>query len=135
VIYLVCFGIGTFLAGVAAFWSGLRYTIEPSMGQRPVIFAFVVAFLAGTARSPLRVFLTGIVVGVLEQLASIWLSTRWTETTVFVLLVGYLTSLSLRGRKVSEMLRFLWPAPPRPTPAAANAASPNPAPTSSAAGG
>ncbi len=109
-IYLVCFGIGTFLAGVAAFWQGLRFAIEPAMGQRPVIFAFVVAFLAGTARSPVRVFLTGVIVGVVEQLASIWLSVRWTETTVFVILVGYLVSLSVRGRRLSELLPFLRPA-------------------------
>jgi branched-subunit amino acid ABC-type transport system permease component len=112
-IYLVCFGIGTFLAGVAAFWQGLRFSIEPGMGQRPVIFAFVVAFLAGTARSPIRVFITGIIVGCVEQLASIWLSVRWTETTVFVILVGYLVSLSLRGRNLAELFPFLRPATPQ----------------------
>ena len=37
------------------------------MGYAPVIYAFVVAFLAGTARSPIRVFLIGIVVGLIEQ--------------------------------------------------------------------
>lgn len=116
-IYLVCFGIGTFFAGIAAFWQGLRFSIEPGMGQRPVIFAFVVAFLAGTARSPLRVFITGIVVGVIEQLASIWLSVRWTETTVFVILVGYLVSLSMKGRKLSDLLPFLRSTKPAAAPA------------------
>lgn len=111
-IYIVCFAIGTFFAGVAAFWQGLRFSVEPGMGQRPVIFAFVVAFLAGTASSPTRVFITGIVVGLIEQWASIWLSTRWTETTVFVLLVGYLVSLSLKGRKLNELVPFLRPKAP-----------------------
>ena len=110
VIYLVCFAIGTFLAGVAAFWYGLQFTVEPNMGQRPVIFAFVVAFLAGTARSPLRVFFTGIAVALVEQWASIWLSVRWTQTAVFVILVGYLVSLSLRGRKLSEIFSLSRPA-------------------------
>lgn len=116
-IYLVCFGIGSFLCGVSAFWYGLQFTVEPNMGQRPVIFAFVVAFLAGTARSPLRVYGTGIAVALVEQWASIWLSVRWTQTAVFVILVGYLVSLSLKGRKLSELFPFLRSAPP-PAPAA-----------------
>lgn len=118
VIYLVCFAIGTFLCGVAAFWYGLQFTVEPNMGQRPVIFAFVVAFLAGTARSPLRVFFTGIAVALIEQWASIWLSVRWTQTAVFVILVGYLVSLSLRGRKLADIFPFL-----RSAPAAASAST------------
>jgi branched-subunit amino acid ABC-type transport system permease component len=96
-IYLVCFFIGTLLCGLAAFWYGLQFTIDPAMGLKPVIFAFVVAFLAGTASSPIRVFFTGIVVSLLEQYASIWLSTRWTQTAVFVVLVAYLTWQSLKS--------------------------------------
>jgi branched-chain amino acid transport system permease protein len=96
-IYLVCFFIGTLLCGLAAFWYGLQFTIDPAMGLKPVIFAFVVAFLAGTASSPIRVFFTGIVVSLLEQYASIWLSTRWTQTAVFVVLVAYLSWQSLRS--------------------------------------
>ncbi len=101
-VYLVVFAIGSFLCGVSAFWYGLQFTVEPNMGQRPVIFAFVVAFLAGTARSPIRVFFTGIAVALVEQWSSIWLSVRWTQTAVFVILVGYLISLSLRGKKLFD---------------------------------
>jgi branched-chain amino acid transport system permease protein len=96
-IYLVCFFIGTLLCGLAAFWYGLQFTIDPAMGLKPVIFAFVVAFLAGTASSPIRVFFTGIAVSLLEQYASIWLSVRWTQTAVFVVLVIYLSWQSLRS--------------------------------------
>jgi branched-subunit amino acid ABC-type transport system permease component len=117
VIYLVCFAIGTFFAGVVAFWYGLQFTVAPNMGERPVIFAFVVAFLAGTARSPIRVFFTGIGVALIEQLSSIWLSVRWTQTAVFVILVGYLVSLSLRGKKLADVFPFLRQQPA--TPAAA----------------
>ena len=79
------------LCGVAAFWYGLQFTIAPDMGYNPVIFAFVVAFLAGTASSPIRVFFVGIGVALIEQYASIWLSVRWTQTAVFVVLVIYLS--------------------------------------------
>lgn len=92
VIYLVCFAIGSFIAGTAAFWYGLQFTVEPAMGQRPVIYAFVVAFLAGTASSPIRVFLTAIALSLVEQWASMWLSVRWTQTAVFVILLAYLVA-------------------------------------------
>jgi branched-subunit amino acid ABC-type transport system permease component len=110
-IYLVCFFIGTLACGQAAFWRGLQFTVEPSMGQRPVIFAFVVAFLAGTASPPLKVFVTGIGVALIENWASIWLDTRRTELAVFVVLLAYLTSLSLRGRDIfGRLTRRLRPA-------------------------
>ena len=109
-IYLICFFIGTIFAGVAAFWYGLQFTTDPSMGARPVIFAFVVAFLAGTASAPLRVFFTGVVVALIENLASIWLSVRWTQLAVFVLLVGYLTSKSMGAGMRTKIIGRLRPA-------------------------
>ena len=95
IIYMVCFAIGTLFSGVAAFWYGIKFAVVPDMGLRPVIFAFVVAFLAGTARSPIRVFLMGIAVSLIEQWSSMVMSVRWTQTAVFVILVLYLISLSV----------------------------------------
>jgi branched-subunit amino acid ABC-type transport system permease component len=77
------------------------------MGFQPVIFAFVVAVLAGTASSPARVFIVGILVSLVEQYSSIWLSARWTQLAVFVVLVVYLVSLSFDARAI---LARLWPA-------------------------
>jgi branched-subunit amino acid ABC-type transport system permease component len=106
-IYHVCFAIGSFFAGVAAFWYAVQYTVIPDMGQRPVIFAFVVAFLAGTASGPVRVFFAGIVVALLEQWSSMFISLRWTQTAVFVILLVYLVAKSLEGK---HLLRRLIPA-------------------------
>jgi branched-subunit amino acid ABC-type transport system permease component len=106
-IYLLCFAIGTFLCSVAAFWRGMEFNVQPDMGFQPVIFAFVVAFLAGTASSPARVFIVGILVSLVEQYSSIWLSARWTQLAVFVVLVVYLVSLSFDARAI---LARLWPA-------------------------
>lgn len=106
-VYVIVFAIGTFLAGVVAVWTGLQFAVEPAMGTRPVIYAFVVAFLAGTASSPIRVFLTGIAVALVEQWSSMWLSVRWTQTAVFVLLVGYLAWQSLK--QSSLYIRFRAP--------------------------
>ena len=109
-IYLICFFIGSIFAGVAAIWYGLKYTVDPGMGYNPVIYAFVVAFLAGTAKSPIRVLITGIMVGLIEQYSAIWLSARWTQTAVFVVLVLYLTALAIRTSGVTARLRRIVPA-------------------------
>ncbi len=103
--YVIVFFLGTICAGVAAIWYGLKYTVDPGMGASPVIYAFVVAFLAGTAKSPIRVFATGILIGLIEQYSSIWLSVRWTQTAVFVVLVGYLTYLAVKSSTWRAKLR------------------------------
>ena len=109
-IYLIVFFIGSVFAGVAAIWYGLKYTVDPGMGFTPVIYAFVVAFLAGTASSPVRVFITGIIVALIEQYSSIWLSARWTQTAVFVVLVIYLSVLAFKASAFSTRLRRMLPA-------------------------
>ncbi len=103
-IYLLCFAVGTFFCSVAAFWRGMEFNVQPDMGFQPVIFAFVVAFLAGTASSPARVFIVGILVSLVEQYSSIWLSARWTQLAVFVVLVAYLVSLSFDARAILARL-------------------------------
>lgn len=111
-IYLICFFIGTLFCGTSAFWYGLQFTVNPDMGARPVITAFVVAFLAGTASSPVRVFLTGIAIALLEQWLSMFISTRWTQTAVFVVLFFYLIWKSMNGtilaRRIKSIARFDW---------------------------
>ena len=104
-IYLVVFAIGTILCGVAAFWFGVKYSVQPDMGFKPVIFAFVVAFLAGTASSPVRVFVVGILIGLIEQWSTIWLEVRWSQLVIFVVLLIYLISLSIEPKRICARLR------------------------------
>ena len=106
-IYLVCFAIGTLFSAVAAFWYAVQYTVSPDMGERPVIFAFVVAFLAGTARGPVRAFFTGVAVALIEKWSTMFISTRWQQTAVFVILLVYLISKSLEDK---QFFRRLVPA-------------------------
>ncbi|MGO4691950.1 branched-chain amino acid ABC transporter permease [Glaciibacter sp. 2TAF33] len=96
-INIVVFGIGGLIAGVCAIWYGLQYTVEPTMGDRVIIYSFVVAFLAGSRTSPLRALVVGVALGLLEQWASILLSAQWSQTAVFAVLVVYLVALSTRG--------------------------------------
>ena len=104
-IYIICFAIGSLFAGVAAYWYGAKYSVQADMGFKPVIFAFVVGFLAGTASSPIRIFLVGIGVSIIEQLSSIFLEVRWTQLIVFLILVVFLGALSIEPRKVYAAIR------------------------------
>jgi branched-chain amino acid transport system permease protein len=111
-VYVIVFFLGTICAGVAAIWYALKYTVDPAMGTLPITYAFVVAFLGGTARSPIRVFLMGIVVALIEQYASIWLSVQYTQTAVFVVLVGYLTYLAIKSSAFMAKFNRAGPATP-----------------------
>lgn len=103
-IYLVVFAIAGVFAGIAAIFSSIKFSVDPTMGFRPVVLAFVVAFLGGTSSPPSRVYLTGVVIGLIETISSIWLSVRWNQLVVFVILVLYLASFSFH-RSVFARLR------------------------------
>jgi len=105
-IYLVVFAIATFLAGFSAIFAAVKFSVSPTMGFLPVVIAFVVAFLGGITKSPVRVFLTGIAVGLIETISSIWLSVRWTKLVVFLILVLYLISLSMNRAMLSRLKSF-----------------------------
>lgn len=94
-IYLVVFAIGSFLGGVAALFFAMKFASVPDMGIRPVFYAFVVAFLAGTSSHPIVVGLVGVFVGLVESLSALWLSTQWASVVVFALLFLYLSYRSL----------------------------------------
>ena len=51
-----------------------------------------------------RVFITGFIVSFIEQYSSIWLSARWTQLAVFVVLVIYLVSLSVDRALLTRLL-------------------------------
>ena len=57
--YVICFFLGTICAGVAAFWYALKFTVDPAMGTRRSSTPSSSPSSAGTARSPIRVFVTG----------------------------------------------------------------------------
>src|SRR5712691_2011751 len=89
-IYLVVFAIGSLLCGFAGILNGARFAVLPDMGDRPVMFAFVVAFLGGTRRSPFAIGLAGLFIGVIESLSGYWVSPQWTSLVVFSVLFVYL---------------------------------------------
>jgi branched-chain amino acid transport system permease protein len=95
---IIVFAIAGVITGVCAIWYGLQYTVEPAMGDRVIIYSFVVAFLAGTRSGPMRALVVGLALGLLEQWLSLVLSVQWSQTAVFVVLVVYLVVLATQGR-------------------------------------
>ena len=88
-IYLWVFAIGSLLSGVAALLLGMRFAVQPDMGTRIVVFAFVVAFLGGTASSPIVVGLAGLFLGLVESLSQLWVAPQWSSLVVFSVLFIY----------------------------------------------
>jgi branched-chain amino acid transport system permease protein len=107
-IYLAVFAIGSLLCGIAAIFTGMRFAVTPDMGTRPVVFAFVVAFLGGTSRSPMVVGLAGLGLGLIESLSGLWVSSQWSSLVVFSVLFIYLTLRPVELRSVWS--RLLAPA-------------------------
>jgi branched-subunit amino acid ABC-type transport system permease component len=89
-VYLPVFAIGSLLCGLAGVFNGARFAVAPDMGNRPVLFAFVVAFLGGTKSSPLVICLAGLGLGLCESLSGLWVSPQWSSLVVFAILFIYL---------------------------------------------
>lgn len=112
-IFLIVFVIGTLMAGVSAGFDGMKYAVDPEMGSEPVFYAFVVAFLAGVDRSPIVIGLVGVLIGVLESLSTLWLSTNLSAITVFGLLFLFLAVRSV-PQAVQQLSGSLVRPPRRP---------------------
>lgn len=89
-IHLAVFALGSLLCGVAGILNGARFAVQPDMGDRPVVFAFVVAFLGGARSSPVRIGLAGLFIGLVESLSGLFVSPQWTSLVVFSVLFAYL---------------------------------------------
>jgi branched-chain amino acid transport system permease protein len=89
-IYVSVFALGSLLCGAAGILDGARFAVHPSMGIRPVMFAFVVAFLGGTRSGPIVVGLAGLFIGLVESLSGLFVSPQWSSLVIFSVLFIYL---------------------------------------------
>jgi branched-chain amino acid transport system permease protein len=103
-IYLVVFALGSVLCGVAGIVNGARFAVQPDMGDRPVVFAFVVAFLGGTRSRPFVIGLAGLFIGLVESLSGLWVSPQWTSLVVFSVLFVYLVLHPVDLRRLRSSL-------------------------------
>lgn len=100
----ITFAIGSALAAVAGFCYGYTYTaIVPTTGSMPGIKAFVAAVLGGIGSIP-GAFVGGLVLGLVEHLSGVYISTQWSDVIVFGILIVVLLvkPTGILGKKRSE---------------------------------
>jgi len=100
----ITFAIGSALAAVASVFFGATYTyIKPTTGSMPGIKAFTAAVFGGIGSIP-GAMLGGILLGLIEQLSKVYISTLWSDAVVFGVLVLVLVfkPAGLLGKCVRE---------------------------------
>ncbi|MGO9047013.1 MAG: branched-chain amino acid ABC transporter permease [Xanthobacteraceae bacterium] len=112
-IYLSVFALGSLLCGAAGILDGARFAVQPSMGIRPVMFAFVVAFLGGTRSGPIVVGLAGLFIGLVESLSGLFVSPQWSSLVVFSVLFVYLVLRPIDFRALRAGALSAAPSPRR----------------------
>lgn len=88
-VFFLVFLIGSALCAIASFLFTMRFALTPDSGLEPTFLALVVAFLAGATASPLRFALVGLAIGLIQSVATIWISPSWNDVVVFGLLFIY----------------------------------------------
>jgi len=86
---LVTFGLGAALAAAGGSLVSVMFAVYPEMGQVYVFKSFLVIVLGGAGNYP-GAFFGGLLLGVVEGLASLFLTAQLTEVVAYVLLVTVL---------------------------------------------
>jgi len=101
-IHLIAFGLASALAAAGGTLIAVIVAIQPDMGQIWTFKSFLVIVLGGAGSYP-GVLFGGMLLGLVEQLASLVLTTQLSEAVAYVLLVLVLLlrpSGLLGGRQV-----------------------------------
>ena len=85
-VYAITFGIGAALAGAAGGLYGMISNLTPYIGASLTAKSFVIAIIGGL-NNPFNVILGGLVVGIAESLAALYLGPTYTDAISFGLLV------------------------------------------------
>lgn len=84
-VFLLVFGIGSFLVAVSALLFMLNAVASPNMGVAPILIGFIGVFLGGIGSIP-GAALGGLVVGLATDLSGLWLTGDFAPVVVFGLL-------------------------------------------------
>lgn len=85
-IHLITFGIASALAAAGGTLVAVMVAIQPEMGQVYTFKSFLVIVLGGAGNYP-GALLGGLLLGLIEQLASLFITTQVNEAVAYVLLV------------------------------------------------
>ncbi|HLI14058.1 MAG TPA: branched-chain amino acid ABC transporter permease [Alphaproteobacteria bacterium] len=100
-LYAITFGIGAALAGAAGGLYGMVSQLTPYMGASLTAKSFVIAIIGGLD-DPLRVVAAGLVIGIAEALAALYLSPTLTDAISFGLLVLILIARPARSLRMAS---------------------------------
>jgi branched-chain amino acid transport system permease protein len=85
-IHLLAFGLGSALAAAGGSLVAVMVAIQPEMGQVYTFKSFLVIVLGGAGNYP-GALLGGLLLGLVEQLSSLFLTTQVNEAVAYVLLI------------------------------------------------
>jgi branched-chain amino acid transport system permease protein len=95
-LYALTFGLGAALAGAAGGLYGMVAQVTPYIGAALTAKSFVITIMGGL-ENPFGIVAGGLVIGVIEALASIYISPTFTDAISFGLLVLILIARPARG--------------------------------------
>ena len=100
-VYLLVFGIGSFLVAIPSLLFLMNGVAFPTMGLNPILFALIAVFVGGVGSAPGSV-LGGFMLGMLTSLSAIWLSSNYQAVFVFIVLFIFviLRPQGLLGRAI-----------------------------------
>ncbi|HXZ02640.1 MAG TPA: branched-chain amino acid ABC transporter permease [Stellaceae bacterium] len=99
-LYAVTFGIGAALAGAAGGLYGVVAQITPYVGTSLTAKSFVIAIIGGLD-NPLAVVVGGLVIGIAESAAALYLGPTYTDVISFGLLVLILVARPARSLRMA----------------------------------
>jgi branched-chain amino acid transport system permease protein len=89
-VYMVTFAVSAMLAGTAGIMIGGLFNISPSMGDDPLLRAFIVVVFGGLG-SLTGTILGAYAIGLIEAISSYYIGIYWTPVVLFVVLIAVLT--------------------------------------------
>ena len=95
-LYALTFGVGVGLAGAAGGLYGMVAQVTPYIGATLTAKSFVITIIGGL-ENPFGIVLGGIVIGIIEALASIYIGATFTDAISFGLLLIILIVRPMRG--------------------------------------
>ena len=99
-LYALTFGLGAALAGAAGGLYGMVSQVTPYIGATLTAKSFVITIMGGL-ENPFGIVLGGIVIGIIEALASIYIGPTFTDAISFGLLVVILIVRPVRSLRTA----------------------------------
>jgi branched-chain amino acid transport system permease protein len=87
--YFITFAVSALLAGIAGVMIGGLFNITPSMGNDPLLRAFLVVVFGGLGSLP-GTIIAAYVIGLIEATSSYYIGIYWTPVVLFTVLIAIL---------------------------------------------